>query len=57
MRERLADVPAAPDPEVLLTERLESFDGRGFRPIEEPGGRELVGGVLTLVERYRINLP
>ena len=50
MRERLAVVPAAPDPEAL-TERLESLDGRAFRPIEEPGGREPVAGVLTLVER------
>jgi len=53
VRERLA----APDPEALLTERLESFDGRAFRPITEPGRREPVGGVLTLVERYSINLP
>ena len=50
MRERLADVPAVPDPETLLTERLESFDGRGVRA-KEPAGRELVAGLLRFVER------
>jgi hypothetical protein len=44
-------VPPAPDPEALLTERVESFDGRGFRPIEGAGGRAFVTGVLVLVER------
>jgi hypothetical protein len=43
-------VPAAPDPEALLTERLESFDGKADRA-NEPAGRELVAGVLRLVER------
>ena len=42
-------MPAAP--KVLLTERLESFDGWAVRANEEPGGRELVAGVLRLVER------
>jgi hypothetical protein len=51
VRERLADVTATPGPEGLLTERLESFDGRGFRANVEPGGREFVAGVLRLVER------
>ena len=45
------DVPAAPDPEVLLTERLESFDGKAVRANEAPAGRELVAEVLRLVER------
>jgi len=51
VRERLADVAAAPGPEALLTERLESFDGRGFRPDVEPAGRGFVAGVLRFVER------
>jgi len=51
VRDRLADVPAAPDPEALLTERLESFDGKTERANEGPAGRELVAVVLRLVER------
>ena len=44
-------MPAAPVPEALLTERLESFDGGAFRVNAEPAGREFVAGVLRLVER------
>ena len=49
MRDRLVDVPAAPEPEALLTERLESFDGKADKATEA-AGREPVAGALKLVE-------
>ncbi len=47
------EVPGAGGAEVLLTERLESFDGKGetVRAVDEPAGRGLVAGVLRLVDR------
>ena len=51
MRDRVVDVAAVPDPEALLTERLESFDGKEVRANEGTAGRELVAAVVRLVER------
>lgn len=43
-------MPGAAEPEVLFKERLESFDGKG-ETADGPAGRELVAGVLRLVDR------
>jgi len=57
VRERPADVPAVPGPEGLLTEMLESFDGRVVRANVDPAGREFEDEVLRLVESWSMSLP